>query len=95
MRLRVVVVVMSTLGHYGIHAGDTNNKYYNTDGGQRAFCRAAPSIHRQMQHIVKHVALMTVLLLRKKFYHRPGSELCPVPSVLLREQNAKDKHPSV
>lgn len=22
-------------GHYDIHAGDTNNKYYNTDGGQR------------------------------------------------------------
>lgn len=58
MRLRVVGVVMSTVGHYGIHAGHTNNKYYNTDGGQRAL-----SFATQMQHIVKHVALMTVLLL--------------------------------
>lgn len=71
MRLRVVGVVMSTMGHYGIHAGDTNNKYYNTDGGQRA----PFSFATRMQHIVKHVALMTVLLLRKKFYRRPGIEL--------------------
>lgn len=70
MRLRVVGVVMSTVGHYGIHAGDTNNKYYNRDGGQRALGPAT-----QMQHIVKHVALMTVLLLGKKFYRHPGIEL--------------------
>jgi hypothetical protein len=45
-------------GHYDIHAGHTNNKYYNTNGGQRVVCPSST-----MQHIVIHVVLMTVLLL--------------------------------
>lgn len=49
-------------GHYDTRAGHTNNKYYNTDGGQRV---SRPSTI--MRHIVIHVALMTVLLLRKSF----------------------------
>lgn len=30
--------VMRLEGHYDIHTGDTNNKYYNTDGGQLVVC---------------------------------------------------------
>lgn len=30
--------VMRRKGHYDIHAGHTNNKYYNTNGGQRVVC---------------------------------------------------------
>lgn len=51
-------------GHYDVHAGDTNNKYYNTDGGHSGWVDGdAPT----MQHIVIHVSLTTVLLLRKSF----------------------------
>lgn len=63
MRVRESEDVMSVEGHYGIRAGHTNNKYYNTDGGQRV----SPRPSTIMQHIVIHVALMTVLLLRKSF----------------------------
>lgn len=56
-------------GHYDIHTGDTNNKYYNTDGGQLVVCSGTT-----MQHIVIHVALMTVLLLRKSFIAALGAE---------------------
>lgn len=68
--------VMRLEGHYDIHKGNTNNKYYNTNGGQ---CVVCPS--PTMQHIVIHVVLMTVLLLLKKFYRRHGSVGSP-PSIL-------------
>lgn len=66
MRLRAGGV-MRLEGHYDIRAGDTNNKYYNTNGEWRVVCPGTT-----MQHIVIHGALMTVLLLRKSFIVAKG-----------------------
>lgn len=63
---------MRLRGHYSIHAGHTNNKYYNIPDGERQEPYGSGTT---MQHIVIHVVLMTVLLLRKSFITVLGTEL--------------------
>lgn len=55
------------LGH--VREGHTNNKYYNTNGGQSCAGNCAT-----LQHIVRQGVLMTVWLLGKSFICVEGAE---------------------